>query len=147
MIAVGALAVLVWPNAGITAPTLAVSAAGQRLCHQGARLRRPAPGSSSGAPMVGSQHLELRAPHLAASKASPPLWCPRRVPDFVTAPGNSSNPPAGLGLNPTITVLVTDSVSKSGPVIFGDVIADAEVLTDPGYAPDPGHAGTGKAVI
>jgi len=51
-----------------------------------------------------------------------------------------------LGGTPTITVLVSDSISKSGPVIFGDVIAVAQVLPDPGYAPDPGHAGTGTVV-
>jgi hypothetical protein len=64
---------------------------------------------------------------------------------FSSSPGNSSNPPATLPLNPdgTINVLVTDNVSKQGSVITGDVVGTATVLPDPGYAGDPGHAGTG----
>jgi hypothetical protein len=64
---------------------------------------------------------------------------------FSSSPGNSSGPPATLPLNPdgTINVFVTDNVSKQGSVITGDVVGTATVLPDPGYAGDPGHAGTG----
>jgi hypothetical protein len=32
---------------------------------------------------------------------------------------------------------------KSGPLITGDVVGAVLVTPDPGYAPDPGHPGTG----
>jgi hypothetical protein len=56
-------------------------------------------------------------------------------------PGNSSVPPASVPSQ--IEVIVTSTVAKSGPVISGDVVGVAIVNTDPGYAGDPGHAGTG----
>lgn len=64
---------------------------------------------------------------------------------FSSSPGNSSDPPATLPLNPdgTINVLVTDNAIKQGSVITGHVVGTATVLPDPGYAGDPGHTGTG----
>jgi hypothetical protein len=56
-------------------------------------------------------------------------------------PGNSSVPPASVPSQ--IEVIVTSTVAKSGPVISGDVVGVAIVNTDPGYAGNPGHAGTG----
>jgi hypothetical protein len=64
---------------------------------------------------------------------------------WTTDPGNSSDPPAAP-LAPVIEVIVTSSVKKSGRVISGDTTAVALVATDPGYAPNPGHAGTGTVV-
>jgi hypothetical protein len=58
-----------------------------------------------------------------------------------TDPGNSAPPPPTVG--PDITVLVTSHVTKSGPIISGDVTEVVTVHVDAGYAPDPGHAGTG----
>jgi hypothetical protein len=43
-------------------------------------------------------------------------------------------------------VVVTDSVNKSGATISGDSIHIVVIQTNPGYAPNPGHAGTGKVV-
>ena len=61
---------------------------------------------------------------------------------FTTETGNSSNPPAGP-LPAHMLVLVTDSVIQSGSTISGTVVGYATVATDPGYADDPGHPGTG----
>jgi hypothetical protein len=61
---------------------------------------------------------------------------------FTTRPGNSSAPPAGP-LPSTMLTLVTNGVTKSGSVISGTVVGIAVVATGDGYAPDPGHAGTG----
>jgi hypothetical protein len=59
-------------------------------------------------------------------------------------PGNSSTPPASL---PTyMAVIVSSSDSQSGPVISGNAVKAVIVKTDPGYEPDPGHAGTGTVV-
>ncbi len=70
---------------------------------------------------------------------------PRCGESWTSDPGNSSEPPAAP-LAPLIEVLVSSSISKSGRVISGDVTAVALVATEPGYAPNPGHAGTGTIV-
>jgi hypothetical protein len=60
------------------------------------------------------------------------------------APGNSSPPPAGV---PTYTaMIVASSISKGGALSTGDTLHIVIVRTDPGYAPNPGHAGTGVIV-
>jgi hypothetical protein len=64
---------------------------------------------------------------------------------WTTAPGNSSEPPAAP-LPELIEVVVSSSVAKSGPTISGDAPKVVLVRTDPGYQPDPGHAGTGTVV-
>jgi len=64
---------------------------------------------------------------------------------YTTDPGNSSDPPEGL-LPPFIEVLVSSTVTKKGKVISGDVTAIVLVATNPGYRPNPGHAGTGTVV-
>ncbi len=60
-------------------------------------------------------------------------------------PGNSTPPPSGP-LPAFMGVVVTDSVNKSGATISGDSIHIVVVQTNAGYAPNPGHAGTGKVV-
>jgi uncharacterized repeat protein (TIGR01451 family) len=60
-------------------------------------------------------------------------------------PGNSAPPPAGP-LPAFIAVIVTSSASKSGSQISGDTAHIVLVQTDPGYASNPGHAGTGTVV-
>ena len=62
-----------------------------------------------------------------------------------SGPGNSDPPPAGP-LPDFMGVIVTSSVSKSGPVVSGDTTHIVVVQTNPGYDADPGHAGTGKVV-
>ncbi len=59
--------------------------------------------------------------------------------------GNSSSPPAGP-LPSYMAVVVVSHVTKSGSTISGDTLHVVIVHTNPGYAPDPGHAGTGTVV-
>ncbi len=62
-----------------------------------------------------------------------------------TDPGNSTPPPAGP-LPAFMGVIVTSSSSQNGSTISGDTVHIVIVQTNPGYAPDPGHAGTGTVV-
>jgi hypothetical protein len=62
-----------------------------------------------------------------------------------TDPGNSTPPPVGP-LPAYMGVIVTSSYSMSGPVISGNILHIVVVKTDPGYAPNPGHPGTGTVV-
>jgi hypothetical protein len=64
---------------------------------------------------------------------------------FTTTPGNSAPPPSGP-LPPIITVLVTNSVTKSGSTITGTITEFALIATDDGYDSNPGHAGTGTVI-
>lgn len=64
---------------------------------------------------------------------------------WTTGPGNSPDPPAGP-LPAYMAVLVTSSVTKSGPSISGTTTRIVIVKTDAGYKNDPGHAGTGTVV-
>lgn len=71
--------------------------------------------------------------------ASP--WCGQT---WTTRPGNSPHPPSTVpGL---MAVIVTAHVSQRGPVISGDIVHIVLVQTNPGYGPNPGHAGTGTIV-
>jgi len=45
-----------------------------------------------------------------------------------------------------MAVIVTTSVGKAGSTISGNTAAMVIVKTDSGYAPDPGHPGTGTVV-
>jgi uncharacterized repeat protein (TIGR01451 family) len=65
--------------------------------------------------------------------------------NWTTAPGNSPPPPPGP-LPSLMAVIVSSSISKSGPTISGDTVHIVLVQTNPGYAPNPGHAGTGTVV-
>ena len=76
----------------------------------------------------------------AANTANPPA-CGS---SWSTGPGNSSNPPATIPQ--FMEVIVSSSVSKSGPSITGDVAEVVLVETNPGYAGDPGHPGTGTVM-
>jgi hypothetical protein len=61
---------------------------------------------------------------------------------FMTGPGNSVDPPDALQPG-DVLVLVASSVNKSGSTISGTFTGMVTVRPDPGYAGDPGHAGTG----
>jgi hypothetical protein len=63
---------------------------------------------------------------------------------WTTAPGANSAPPATVPAY--MAVLVSSSVVKSGATISGNAPAIVVVKTDPGYAPNPGHPGTGTVV-
>jgi len=64
---------------------------------------------------------------------------------WTASPGNSSMPPSGP-LPSYMGVIVSSSITKSGASISGDTRHIVVVKTDDGYAPDPGHAGTGTVV-
>jgi hypothetical protein len=64
---------------------------------------------------------------------------------WTTSPGNSASPPAGP-LPAYIGVIASSTITKSGSTISGDTQHIVVVATDPGYAPDPGHPGTGTVV-
>jgi hypothetical protein len=57
-------------------------------------------------------------------------------------PGNSTPPPDGP-LPAYMGVIVTSTAGKDGSATSGDTVHIVVVKTKPGYAPDPGHAGTG----
>jgi hypothetical protein len=76
-----------------------------------------------------------------ASNPAPPMCGV----DWTTAPGNSPPPPVGP-LPSFMGIIVTSSVSKSGPVISGNAVEIVVVQTNAGYKNDPGHAGTGTVV-
>jgi hypothetical protein len=61
---------------------------------------------------------------------------------WVTGPGNSSKPPNGP-LPAFIGVIVASKIGQIGPRISGDTSHIVVVKTNPGYQPNPGHAGTG----
>jgi hypothetical protein len=63
---------------------------------------------------------------------------------WTARPGNSSDPPGSV---PSfMAVIVASSVDKSGSTISGDIDRIVVVETDPGYGPNPGHAGTGTVI-
>jgi hypothetical protein len=63
---------------------------------------------------------------------------------FTTSPGNS--PPPTADVPSYMGVLVAGSVTKSGSAIDGTWGKIVVVRTGPGYAPNPGHPGTGTTV-
>jgi hypothetical protein len=46
-----------------------------------------------------------------------------------------------------MAVIVTSSATQSGNTISGNTPHIVIVKTDPGYAPNPGHDGTGTVVL
>jgi len=64
---------------------------------------------------------------------------------WTTDPGNSTPPPDGP-LPTFMAVIVTSSVDKDGSEISGTTVHIVVVKTNPGYASNPGHAGTGTVV-
>jgi hypothetical protein len=64
--------------------------------------------------------------------------------DWTTDPGNSSDPPPSL--SGMVPMVVSSTITKTGPVISGDTTEVVLVQVDPGYEGDPGHPGTGTVV-
>ncbi|TAN29474.1 MAG: hypothetical protein EPN30_02510 [Actinomycetota bacterium] len=64
---------------------------------------------------------------------------------WTTDPGNSTPPPSGP-LPTYMGVIVSSSITQSGSMISGNTPGIVIVKTNSGYAPDPGHAGTGTVV-
>ena len=65
---------------------------------------------------------------------------------WTTRPGNSPPPPRTVPVNANMLVIVSSHITKKGPVITGDIVHIVLVHTNPGYAPNPGHPGTGTIV-
>lgn len=63
---------------------------------------------------------------------------------WATEPGNSSGPPATV--RTFMSTVVSSSIAQSGSTISGDAPHIVIVETDEGYAPAPGHHGTGTVV-
>jgi hypothetical protein len=63
-------------------------------------------------------------------------------PGWSADPGNSTPPPNGP-LPADMGVIVTSKATKSGSQISGNTVHIVVVKVDPGYQPNPGHAGTG----
>lgn len=61
-----------------------------------------------------------------------------------SSPGNSSGPPSTIP--DFITAIAASSITQSGSTITGDSVMLVVIQTDPGYQPNPGHAGTGTVV-
>jgi hypothetical protein len=63
---------------------------------------------------------------------------------WTSDPGNSSGPPSSIPA--FITVIAASSITQSGSEITGNIPEMVLIETDPGYEPNPGHAGTGTVV-
>lgn len=63
---------------------------------------------------------------------------------WTTNPGSSAGPPATIPSY--MAVVVSSSIRQSGSTISGNAVGIVIVKTDPGYAPDPSHPGTGTVV-
>jgi CSLREA domain-containing protein len=64
--------------------------------------------------------------------------------NWTTDPGSSSHPPATIPAY--MAVIVSSSITQSGSLVSGNAVHVVIVKTKPGYAPDPGHPGTGTVV-
>jgi hypothetical protein len=99
----------------------------------------------------GAQWWKLNSPSGGTAPASfkgfanTPSTPPACGTGWSTGPGNSSGPPPAP-LPEYIAVIVASHVAQSGSQISGDTLEVVVVKTDPGYAPNPGHAGTGTVV-
>ena len=83
----------------------------------------------------------LNRPSSRSIGARPPDVCGT---SFTTRTGNSSQPPDTVPSY--MGVVVASSVTQSGSTISGTWGSVVVVRTDPGYAPNPGHPGTGTIV-
>lgn len=63
---------------------------------------------------------------------------------WTARPGNSGNPPDTVPSY--MGIYVSSSITKKGSTTTGDVFEIVVVKTDPGYAGNPGHHGTGTLV-
>ena len=81
-----------------------------------------------------------------AGKVSLPTSTPPAVcgGNWTTTAGNS--PPPTSGVPSYMGTLVTSKVTKNGSTIAGNTVHIVVVKTNPGYAPDPSHHGTGVIV-
>jgi len=84
------------------------------------------------------------APNSFKGFANTPVTAPTCGGSWSSDPGNSSGPPSSVPSY--MEVIVSSNITKSGSTISGNIVEIVIVKTDPGYASDPGHAGTGTVV-
>ncbi len=77
----------------------------------------------------------------AASLSSTPASCGGT---WSTGPGNSVDPPNSVPSY--MGVVVSSSITQSDSTIAGNIPSVIVIQTESGYAPDPGHPGTGTVV-
>jgi len=65
---------------------------------------------------------------------------------WITPPANSPSPKPPDTLPPFMGVVVSSTITMSNSTVSGDVPKIVVVQTDPGYAPNPGHPGTGTVI-
>jgi hypothetical protein len=65
---------------------------------------------------------------------------------WTTRPGNSSKPPKAVPADADMAVIVSSAITQRGYTISGNVVAIVIVHTNAGYAPNPGHIGTGTII-
>jgi hypothetical protein len=63
---------------------------------------------------------------------------------WTTRTGNSSVPPTTIPS--TINVIVSSNITQSGSTISGNIVHIVVVQVNPGYGPNPGHAGNGRII-
>jgi hypothetical protein len=81
------------------------------------------------------------AENVTLPTSTPPASCGA---PWTSGPGNSGAPP---GTVPSyMGVLVSSSITKSGPTINGNTTSIVVVEVAPGYGPSPGKAGTGTVI-
>ena len=107
--------------------------AGQHVTFWGAKWAKSNSLSGGSAPSAFKGFAENTTPN--------PPYCGG---SWNTGTGNTSSQPATLPS--TIRVIVASSITKSGPLISGNIPQMAVINVDPGYQPDPGHPGTGTVV-
>jgi hypothetical protein len=95
----------------------------------------PAPSSMKG--FSGFEDMPLPSPLPPLSKLCGMTW--------TTDTGNSTPPPSSVPAY--MLVIVSSHIVQNGSVISGDIKQLIIVKNNPGYAPDPGHPGTGTEVI
>jgi hypothetical protein len=81
------------------------------------------------------------AENVTLPTSTPPAMCGA---PWTSSPGNSGAPPSTVPSY--MGVLVSSNVSKSGSTIAGNTTSIVVVNVAPGYAGNPGHAGTGTVV-
>jgi hypothetical protein len=82
-----------------------------------------------------------------ASTASNPPTCQQTFGTdntWTSTKGNSSGPPSTVPAY--MAVIVSTKITQSGSIVKGDSPHAVVVRTDQGYAPNPGHQGTGTVV-
>lgn len=112
------------------------AAAGTPVTFWSSQWAKDNPTSPGAAPAAFKGYIDT-----APAMPAPPATVPTGT-TWSTQPGNAGTPPATVPSY--MLVLVTDSVSKSGAVVSGDVTHWAVLHTGAGYAGDPGHAGVGS---